>query len=301
MSNAWLLIESAGDVETIAAAAPGIAAGATALVAGSEELAGQVAGQVAQVRWIDTSGRPAEQFAGAMADELSASCDGCVLGVATPAVRTAAAAFAVEKKIPVLSNVLDAAEEGGGLVVRQTVYDDFVETDRTPSPAVLLFNPLTRMDPGPAAAGDAAIARIDAAPAPAFETVSTEEVPAAAAETAEYVIGIGFGVKDPETVGQARELASLMGAEVSCTMNIAEETNLLPGTGYIGLSGIKIAPKLYLALGVSGSSQHLAGLRNAKAIAVVNNDPKAKFFNHSDYGIVGDVEEILPELVKALG
>lgn len=74
----------------------------------------------------------------------------------------------------------------------------------------------------------------------------------------------------------------------------------MPEERCIGISGVSIAPKLYVALGASGTAQHLAGLRNAGTIVVVNNDPKAKFFDHADYGIVGTVKEVAPAIARAL-
>ena len=75
----------------------------------------------------------------------------------------------------------------------------------------------------------------------------------------------------------------------------------MPGKRYIGLSGMTIAPKLYMACGINGAYQHLVGVRNAGCTVVINKDAKAKFFDHVDYGIVGSLEEVAPALVRALG
>ncbi len=96
------------------------------------------------------------------------------------------------------------------------------------------------------------------------------------------------------------DFAKAVGGVVGCSRPIAEDLRWLPEEQYIGLSGQKVNPKLYVACGISGQIQHLTGIRNSKVIVSINNDPKAPIFEFSDYGIVGDLYTILPILTDAV-
>ena len=117
---------------------------------------------------------------------------------------------------------------------------------------------------------------------------------------ADKVVGIGLGMDKEEDMQIARDLAGVLGAELGCSRGIAEERHWLPVEQYIGISGISIKPQLYLAMGISGQVQHTIGIRDAKIIVAVNNNDKAPIFKVCDYGIVGDMYEIIPLLTEAL-
>lgn len=116
---------------------------------------------------------------------------------------------------------------------------------------------------------------------------------------AQIIVGIGRGIKTPEQVEMARDLAELLGGELAATRPICDE-GLLPMERQIGSSGQTVAPKLYLALGISGATQHLVGMNASETIVAINKDPTAPIFKIADYAIVGDVMEIVPPLLKAL-
>ena len=88
--------------------------------------------------------------------------------------------------------------------------------------------------------------------------------------------------------------------EIGCTMPVADDLGWLPKDRYIGRSGRHIAPGLYLAVGISGAAQHMEGVRDAKVVAAINNDPEARIFRTADYGVVGDLYEVVPALIDAL-
>jgi electron transfer flavoprotein alpha subunit len=96
------------------------------------------------------------------------------------------------------------------------------------------------------------------------------------------------------------QLAGTIGGVVGCSRPIAEDLRWLPVDQYVGLSGQKVNPKLYLALGISGQIQHLTGIRNSRIIVAVNNDPKAPIFEYSDYNIVADLYQMVPALMDAV-
>ena len=116
---------------------------------------------------------------------------------------------------------------------------------------------------------------------------------------ATYVVGAGRGLKGPENWGIIEELAAKIGAATACSKPVSD-VDWRPHSEHVGQTGIKIAPKLYIACGISGAIQHLAGVNGSKTIVVINNDPEAPFFKYADFGIVGDVFEVVPALIKNL-
>jgi electron transfer flavoprotein alpha subunit len=113
---------------------------------------------------------------------------------------------------------------------------------------------------------------------------------------AEIVVSGGRGMKGPENWGQIEELAKLLHAATACSRPVAD-AGWRPHHEHVGQTGIAIAPNLYIAVGISGAIQHLAGVNRIKVIVVINKDPEAPFFKSADYGIVGDAFEVLPKLI----
>ena len=98
----------------------------------------------------------------------------------------------------------------------------------------------------------------------------------------------------------AEELASLIGGEIGCTRPIAGDLKWLPEDRHIGLSGKRVRPKLYLAIGISGQIQHLVGMRDSRLVVSVNIDPNAPMMKESDYAVPADLYKFIPELIEAL-
>ena len=117
---------------------------------------------------------------------------------------------------------------------------------------------------------------------------------------ARRVVGVGRGFAAQADLELARELAGRLGAELACSRPIAEGVNWMPAERYLGVSGATIKPDLYLAVGISGQIQHLVGVSNSKVIVAINKDAKAPIFAHADFGVVGDLYQVLPALIAAL-
>lgn len=116
---------------------------------------------------------------------------------------------------------------------------------------------------------------------------------------ADTVISGGRGFKDPANWGPLEEFAGLVGAGTACSKPVSD-MDWRPHHEHVGQTGIQIAPNLYIAVGISGAIQHLAGVNSSKNIVVINKDPEAPFFKYADYGIVGDLFEVLPKINEAV-
>ena len=116
---------------------------------------------------------------------------------------------------------------------------------------------------------------------------------------ADIVVSGGRGLKGPENWGIIEDLAKVLGAATGCSKPVSD-LNWRPHHEHVGQTGIKVSPTLYVAVGISGAIQHLAGVNSSKNILVINKDPEAPFFKAADYGIVGDAFEVLPKLTEAL-
>lgn len=116
---------------------------------------------------------------------------------------------------------------------------------------------------------------------------------------AELVVSGGRGMKGPENWGVLEDLAGALGASLACSRPVAD-SHWRPHNEHVGQTGGTIRPNLYIAAGISGAIQHLAGVNGSKTIVVINKDPEAPFFKAADYGVVGDVMEILPKLTEAV-
>ncbi|MDP3469979.1 MAG: electron transfer flavoprotein subunit alpha/FixB family protein [Daejeonella sp.] len=135
-----------------------------------------------------------------------------------------------------------------------------------------------------------------------FRTMVTDIVRASdkiALPDAELVVSAGRGMKGPENWGMIEELATVLGAATACSKPVSD-AGWRPHEEHVGQTGIAVSPNLYIAIGISGAIQHLAGVSSSKTIVVINKDPEAPFFKVADYGIVGDAFEVVPKLTEAI-
>jgi electron transfer flavoprotein alpha subunit len=117
---------------------------------------------------------------------------------------------------------------------------------------------------------------------------------------AKVVVCVGRGVEKQEDIVLAKELAQVMGGEVGCSRPVAEDLRWMPEDLYLGISGKKVKPDLYVGVGVAGQIQHISGIRDSKVIVGINRDENAPIFEAADYGIVGDLYDVVPKLIKEL-
>ena len=117
---------------------------------------------------------------------------------------------------------------------------------------------------------------------------------------AKRIVGVGRGVGAEEKIAALEELAEKIGAEMACSRPIAEGEKWMPKNRYLGVSGVVVKPDVYVACGISGQVQHMVGVNEARVIVAVNKDKNAPIFKHCDYGIVGDLNKVIPALTELL-
>lgn len=140
--------------------------------------------------------------------------------------------------------------------------------------------------------------------APAASRVTVKEVKREGGDVAplpeaELVVSAGRGMKGPENWGIIEDLANVLGATTACSRPVAD-VGWRPHHEHVGQTGVAIRPNLYIAIGISGAIQHLAGVNQSKCIVVINKDAEAPFFKAADYGIIGDAFEVVPKLTEAI-
>ncbi len=209
-----------------------------------------------------------------------------------------AARIAARKRIPYLSEVLDVKLEGGVVASRMIFSGRGIEVLKTQLPTILTLN----LDPyEPLEGQPSSVEELEFDCSPQIKLLERREKEAEVDLTkAEVIVSVGRGLKKKEDLDIIRELASLLGAEVACTRPISADFKWLPEERHVGMTGVRVKPKVYLALGISGQIQHVVGFRDAETVIAVNIDPEAPISEVSDYMIVGDLYEVVPKLIEEI-
>jgi electron transfer flavoprotein alpha subunit len=131
-------------------------------------------------------------------------------------------------------------------------------------------------------------------------TMNKKETATVDLRAAKVIVSAGRGVKKKEDLGLIDALAKAMGGTMGCSRPLSSDLGWLPEDYHIGLTGVSVKPDLYLAVGISGQLQHVAGMKDSKVVAAINTDKEAPIFQAADYGIVGDLYQVIPALQKVL-
>ncbi|MEZ4884071.1 MAG: electron transfer flavoprotein subunit alpha/FixB family protein [Chitinophagales bacterium] len=210
---------------------------------------------------------------------------------------------AVRLKAGFVAGAIDVPSINGDFTVRKSVFSGkaFAEYSLHSSKKVIAVNPnaytVTKGE-GTAPVEDFATSvGADAVKVKVLEvSKASDTIPL---PEADLVVSAGRGLKGPENWGMIEELAQLLGAATACSRPVAD-VDWRPHHEHVGQTGLTIRPTLYIAVGISGAIQHLAGVNNSKVIVVINTDPEAPFFKAADYGIVGDAFEVVPKIIEAV-
>lgn len=214
-----------------------------------------------------------------------------------------AARLAIKLNAGLVSNVVELPTIESSYVVRRSIYTGkaFAETTVTTENKILAVkkNAVDLKLDGAIAAVEVFSVSISDSDF-ASKIVSSERATGEVLlPEADVVVSGGRGMKGPENWGMIEDLANTLGAATGCSKPVSD-IGWRPHHEHVGQTGVKVAPSLYIAVGISGAIQHLAGVNSSKCIVVINKDPEAPFFKAADYGIVGDAFEVLPKLTQAL-
>jgi len=214
--------------------------------------------------------------------------------------KSVAPRVAASLKAGIVSGVVSVPDTNAGFIVKRAVFSGkaFADVNINTSVKVLAITPnsfaLNEFNKA------VSIAEVNITPASA--KTKLVEVSRATGKVvlteADVVVSGGRGMKGPENWGLIEELAGLLGAATACSKPVSD-MDWRPHNEHVGQTGITIKPNLYIAIGISGAIQHLAGVSSSKVIVAINKDPEAPFFKAADYGIVGDAFEVLPKLINA--
>jgi len=200
---------------------------------------------------------------------------------------------------PFATDVISIKPEGGKLTVERYVLGNkAVAVLRLSVPAVLSIAPGKFMGEPPRAQSKVVELSPQAAQLFKISGVEPKASGGVKIEEAEIIVSAGRGFKKKEDLALAFDLAKAFGGQVGCSRPIAADLKWLSEDHWVGLSGHKVRPKLYLAIGISGQPQHIAGILDSRIIAAINSDPSAPIFQYADYGVVEDLYKIVPILIK---
>lgn len=274
---------------------------AHAVVVGDRRLADAAAAAGLTTAWIELAATtPAEAYADAVAGHVGELAPQVLLAGEDPAGRALLGAAAHRLGAPVISGVVDAAATAEGVrVERRVANGEAIESVLTGKVVAGVFS---GDEPGSAEPVEPAeITRLEAAPLAGLAESGRESLGAATGVAdAARVVAVGLGVRAKDDLGIVEALASALDAEIAASMPVADDRGWIEKARYIGRSGLHIAPQLYVAVGISGAPQHMEGVRDAKVVVAINNDPDARIFRTADYGIVGDLYEVVPELTNQI-
>ncbi|MCB0669961.1 MAG: electron transfer flavoprotein subunit alpha/FixB family protein [Saprospiraceae bacterium] len=209
--------------------------------------------------------------------------------------------LAIRLNAGLVSAVNSAPTLAGGLTVTKSVYSGkAVATISIQSDKRVITVQGNSMPPEKVGA-PVSVEAVDVDAPPSRITVETleKESDAIPLPEAELVVSGGRGLKGPENWGIIEALADELGAATACSRPVAD-SGWRPHHEHVGQTGVAIRPNLYIAIGISGAIQHLGGVNNSKTIVVINKDPEAPFFKAADYGVVGDLFDVVPRLTEAV-
>lgn len=253
-----------------------------------------------------SSEQPLESHIPVIIEEARKGEPDLILLPATPRGKNMAALIAARLNVGLVSSCtkIDFNEESKTLVMERLSHGGAAvqKVICTASPAMATIPPRTYETAMPETGRQGNVRDLPPPPASAIKVIERKlkERETKDISEARVVVCVGRGIEKEEDLAIARQFAEVVGGAIGCTRPIAEEFHWLPEELCIGLSGVQIKPDLYFGIGVSGQIQHVTGIRNAKVIAAVNKDDNAPIFKAADFGIIGDLYDVMPKLISEL-
>lgn len=314
--NIWVMSENVQDYPALCKCAVSVAAGTevkiTALWMGAAEDAAEL--QSLGVSAVCLVPKDEQVFVGSYGSALTEALknDACnvFLCATSKNSRLLAAQVAAGLKTGVVNDVTALSCEGGELVFEHMVYGgSAVRKERvanTPTVALLSESLLLgyALDETIVCdtAGTSEKVELSLSPTEGISLlgVGVREVETVNLAGASIVVSVGRGFEKEEDLQYAKDLAAALNGEVGCTRPIAEGSGWMSHERYIGVSGAMLKPNIFIAIGLSGQIQHMVGANRAKTIVAINTDKNAAIFKQADYGLIGDLTEVVPKLTAAL-
>lgn len=305
MTALWIVAAGSAAPAGLVALARRVGGDLTAAVVGDRHVADATAtAGVDRVVWFGEPGdAPLEAFAGAVADAAAAAQPDVVFVPARDADRALAGAIAARLRAPLFTRVSDAQHVGGVTTLTHAIFGGIAEeTVAVTGPVVIVGEGIPGDEAPGAGVPPAPIESVAARPDATLTVVDTRRAAHASVDlgTAQRIVAVGRGVAHRDDLALIDALADALDAEVACSRPLAEGQGWFGHDRTIGVTGRTVAPELYVAVGVSGQLQHVVGARGAGTVVVVNLDPAAPYFAECDYGLVGDLAEIVPAITSAL-
>jgi electron transfer flavoprotein alpha subunit len=300
----WEIIAAAQQLaagDTIAVVLPG-----AEVSAAGQELSAAAVGEIILLQHAALEPYTADAFVQALHAFVLTSAPSLVLLPHTYQTRDFAPALAARLDRTLITDCIGVREHGGARAFARPMFQGKLAADVIPQgdvPHLVSFQiGAYRAD---AAARGTAVVRVVEASVDAARIRQQPEAPFQEARAAvdlsqaERIVAVGRGIKNQESIALAEKLAAALGAEVAASRPICD-AGWLPMERQIGSSGQTVAPKLYIAVGISGAIQHVVGMKGARTIVAINKDAEAPILEIADYGITGDLFEVLPALTNAL-
>ena len=243
----------------------------------------------------------AQVYAKAIAEAVTKTNASVVVFSHNTTGKAVAARVSVRLKAGLVAGAIALPDTSNGFVVKKSVFSGKAFTNISVTTAIKIIS----LNPN---SFNLIVGEGSAEVTPIELTVDTPKVKITAVNKvsgevlltdADIVVSGGRGLKGPENWGMLLDLAHVLGAATACSRPVGD-AHWRPHHEHVGQTGIQIAPNLYIAIGISGAIQHLAGVNRSKVIVVINKDPEAPFFKAADYGIVGDAFEVVPKLTEAI-
>ena len=266
------------------------------------ELANYGADKIISIKGDKVANFVAEAYAKAIANVATAEGSTIIVISNTYSGKSVSPRVAAKLKAGIASGVISYPDTTTGFHVRRSVFSGkaFADVDVKTAIKVLAITPntfdlVTNSKPANVVAADGGLSDADFVTQTIEVLRVTGKIPLTEAE---IVVSGGRGLKGPENWGLIEDLAGILGAATACSKPVSD-MDWRPHSEHVGQTVITIKPNLYIAVGISGAIQHLAGVSSSKVIVAINKDPEAPFFKAADYGIVGDAFDVMPKIIEA--